>query len=184
MTIDQLNDYGIWFRLGMVLKRSGASPSLWDGVSRRSHKYKPGDCANEWGAFNRRSDDENEVIIGSLHQWVQRGHTEMHNRIKQTLKTNTHAFADEVVYPAIEIDTPFLTSKTGGTPQPPDQDKFQRLTDETMDDPSKTTLVGRGRYGSGKTTYRQRLIKAWNPQPGLLYNLPADPSQRHHEKFW
>ena len=75
---------------------------------------------------------------------------------------------DDEEYPEIEIGTPFLTPKTEDTPKTPDQETFQRLTDETMDSPSKKALVVRSRYGSGKTTYLQRLIKARNPERVLF----------------
>ena len=77
---------------------------------------------------------------------------------------NRQVFFDDEEYPDIEIDTPFLTPKTEDTPKTPDQETFQRLTDETMDSPSKKALVVRSRYGSGKTTYLQRRIKARNPE--------------------
>ena len=46
----------------------------------------------------------------------------------------------------------------------PDQAKFQSLTDEVMDNPAKKALIVRSRYGSGKTTFLQRLAKARNPE--------------------
>ena len=52
---------------------------------------------------------------------------------------NKQVFFDDVQYPFIEIDTPFLTPKTEETPKAPDQETFQKLTDETLDDPSKNT---------------------------------------------
>ena len=75
---------------------------------------------------------------------------------------------DDAEYQAIEIDTPFLTPETEDTPKTPDQELFQKLTDETLDDPSKKTLVVRSRYGSRKTTYLQRLIEARNHQKVLF----------------
>ncbi len=90
--------------------------------------------------------------------------------ISPDLNMNKYVFFDEAEYPAIEIDTPFLTPKTEDTPKTPDQETFQRLTDDTMDDPSKKALIVRSRYGSGKTTYLQRLIKARNPERVLFIN--------------
>ena len=81
---------------------------------------------------------------------------------------NKQAFVDDVEYPFVEIDTPFLTPQTEDTPKTPDQETFQRLTDETLDDPTKKTLIVRSRYGSGKTTYLQRLIKNRNPERVLF----------------
>ena len=84
------------------------------------------------------------------------------------MRTNKQAFFDDADYTAVEIVTPFLTPKTADTPKTPDQETLQRLTDETLDDPSKKALVVRSRYGSGKTTYLQRLIKNRNPERVLF----------------
>ena len=61
----------------------------------------------------------------------------MLERIRLNLNMNKQVFFDDAEYPAIEIDTPFLTPINEATPKTPDQETFQRLTDETMDDPSK-----------------------------------------------
>ncbi len=77
-------------------------------------------------------------------------------------------FEDAEEFPPIEIDTPFLTPATETTPKTPDQETCQRLTDETIDDPSKKELIARSRYGSGKTAFLQRLIKERKPKRVLL----------------
>ncbi len=96
------------------------------------------------------------------------GGPEMLDRISPNLNMNKYVFFDGAEYQAIEIDTPFLTPETEDTPKTPDQQIFQKLTDDTLDDPSNKTLVVRSRYGSGKTNYLQRLIKARNPQKVLF----------------
>ena len=85
MTIVQINDYELWYQLGVVLKRSGAPVSLWDEVSRRSSKYKHGDCAQKWSSFKRRDEGEPEVTIRSLRYWAEHGHTDRYNQISPTL---------------------------------------------------------------------------------------------------
>ena len=93
----------------------------------------------------------------------------MLERISPDLHMNKDVlFEDAEEYPAIEIDTPFLTPPTETSPKTPDQETFQKLTDETLDDPSKKSLIVRSRYGSGKTTFLQRLIKARKPKRVLF----------------
>ena len=93
--------------------------SLWDEVSRRSSKYKHGDCAQKWSSFKRRDEGEPEVTIRSLRYWAEHGHTDRYNQIIPTLNMNKHVFSDDAEYPAIEIDTPFLT------PEPRPHQKHQ-----------------------------------------------------------
>ena len=147
----------------MILNSVGAPLSLWEEVSKRSKKYQAGECAKKWRSFTRKCH-----TIGSLFVLAKEGSPEMLDRISPDLNMNKQVFFEDAEYPANEIDTPFLTPITEDTPKTPDQETFQRLTDETMDDPSKKTLVVRSRNGSGKTTYLQRLIKARNPQRVLF----------------
>ena len=93
----------------------------------------------------------------------------MLQRISPELNQNKDVFFEDAEeFPAIEIDTPFLTPVTATTPKTPDQETFQRLTDETLDDPSKKSLIVKSRYGSGKTTFVQRLIKERKPKRVLF----------------
>jgi len=47
------DDYHEWIRVGMALySHSPALLPLWDDWSRRSSKYKPGECASKWATFN------------------------------------------------------------------------------------------------------------------------------------
>ncbi|MFM7982793.1 MAG: hypothetical protein ACKPKO_26065, partial [Candidatus Fonsibacter sp.] len=50
----------------------------------------------------------------------------------------------------------------------PDQRKFQTLTDEVMNNPAKKALIGRSQYGSGNTTFFQRLVNSRNPERVLF----------------
>ena len=72
---------------------------------------------------------------------------------------NANIFTNGQVYNPIVIDTPFLTTKKSSDDMSPDQAKFKTLTKEVMDNPDKKSLVVRSRYGSGKTTFLQRLVK-------------------------
>jgi len=55
------DSYDEWIKVGMALKHEGADCSVWDDWSRRSSKYKEGECAKKWRTFNR-----NEVTGGTL----------------------------------------------------------------------------------------------------------------------
>jgi hypothetical protein len=98
----------------------------------------------------------------------------MLERISPELNMNKEVFFDVAEYPAIEIDTPFLTPKSEDTPKTPDQETFQKLTDETLNDPSERSLIVKSRYGSGKTTYLQRLIKNRNPERVLFITYRSE----------
>ena len=158
LSLKQLDNYDSWVRVGMILKSVGAPLSLWEEVSQRSKKYKQHGsetCSAKWRSFNR-----NCFTVGSLFVLAKEGNPQMLERIGPELHMNKGVlFEDADEFPAIEIHTPFLTPLTETTPKTPDQETFQRLTKETLDDPSKKSLIVKSRYGSGKTTFLQRMIK-------------------------
>ena len=92
----------------------------------------------------------------------------MLERTKPTLNMNADIFTNGEVYNHTEIDAPFLTTKTPKHPMSPDQAKFRTLSNEVMDNPVKKSLVARRRYGSGNTTFLQRLVKPHKPERALF----------------
>ncbi|MFM7983137.1 MAG: hypothetical protein ACKPKO_27835, partial [Candidatus Fonsibacter sp.] len=92
----------------------------------------------------------------------------MLKRIKPTLNLNTDIFTNGEVYNHTEIDAPFFTTKTPGAEMSPDQARFRALTKEVKDNPSNRSLIVRSRYGSGKTTFLQRLVKSRSPERVLF----------------
>ena len=85
------------------------------------------------------------------------------------LHLSNDVFGNGVEYPCIEIDTPFLTSKD---PKARDQNESQALFQSAVDDfltnISKKSLVLRSRYGSGTTTFTQRLTQEQSPAKVLF----------------
>jgi hypothetical protein len=132
-SIAQLDNRATWINMGRALKQLGAPWTLWDEVSKQSKKYKRGECEQTWAGL--KSD---LFTIGKLFVEAKEGNPAKLEEINPNLNMNKYVFFEDAEYPAIAIDSPFLTPLTEDTPKTPDQETFQRLTDETMDDPSKT----------------------------------------------
>ena len=122
--------------------------------------------------------------IGSLFVLAKEGNAEMLERIKPTLNMNADIFTNGKVYNHTEIDAPFLTTKTPGAEMSPDQAKFKTLTKEVMDNPVKKSLVVRSRYGSGKTTFLQRLVKSRKPERALFVTYRQTLARDIVRNFW
>jgi hypothetical protein len=153
----QLDDYGTWIRLGMILKKLGAPMSLWEEVSKTSKKFRRHDCSSRWSLLKPRN-----FTIASLIVLAKAGNLEKYNKIKPDLNMNNDVFHDDEEYKPVVIDTPFLTTKTNDDEPTDGQQTFKDLTENFMNEPSKKTLIVKSRYGSGKTTFLQRLIKKRN----------------------
>ncbi|MFM7982292.1 MAG: hypothetical protein ACKPKO_23530, partial [Candidatus Fonsibacter sp.] len=93
---------------------------------------------------------------------------EMLERIKPTLNMKADIFTNDGVYNHTEIDAPFFTTKTPGDEMSPDQAMFRTLTNDVMDNPANKLLIVRSRYGSGKTTFVQRLVNFRKPERVLF----------------
>ena len=89
LSISQLDNYSTWLRVGMILKKLGAPLSLWEEVSKRSKKYKHGDCGRRWGGFHTQY-----FSIGSLFVLAKEGNVDMLERIKPTLNMNANIFTN------------------------------------------------------------------------------------------
>ena len=103
LSISQFDNYSTWLRVGMILKMLGAPLSLWEEASKRSNKYKHGDCCRRWGGFHTQF-----FSIGSLFALAKEGNAEMLERSKPTLNMNKDVVANDAVYHDTEIDTPSL----------------------------------------------------------------------------
>ena len=147
----------------MILKKLGAPCSLWEQVSRRSKKYRHGDCTKRWHSLQPEF-----FSIGSLFVLAKDGNIEMYERIKPTLKTHKRVFDDSGAYPVVEISTPFLTPKSPTDAPNKDQARFQEPTDEVMDSPGKKALIVRSRYGSGEQPSYRDLSKPVTPKEFYL----------------
>ncbi|MFM7980926.1 MAG: hypothetical protein ACKPKO_16565, partial [Candidatus Fonsibacter sp.] len=121
--------------------------------------------------------------IGSLFVLAKDGNAEMLEHIKPTLNFKADIFTNGEVYNHTEIDAPFRTTKTPGAEISPDQARFRALTNEVMDNPAKRSFTVRSRYGSGKTTFLQRLVKVPQARAGPLHNTPPDPGEGHNAQL-
>jgi len=129
----------------------------------RSKKYQNGDCAKRWSSLR-----PTQLTIGSLFVLAKDGNLDMYERIRPTLKMSQKVFGDSASYPVVEINTMFLTPKNPEDHANADQVKFHALTSEFLESPEKKSLIVRSRYGSGKTTFLQRLVKTRNPERVLF----------------
>ena len=154
ITIAQLDDWTVWTKLGLILKRLGAPLSLWEELSCKSTKYQDGDCSSRWGKMKIYT-----YSLNSLRALAKEGNLEEFDRINPLLDSTKNVFDDGSDYPCIDINTPFLTTKTPEAPDThPDQARFRTIVQDFVQNVGEKSLVLRSRYGSGKTTFTQRLI--------------------------
>ena len=66
-------DYDSWLKVGIALKEFGdVGLQLWRTWSKKSPKYKEGDCEGKWGSFKRDSlTDGPKLSIGTIIKWAE-----------------------------------------------------------------------------------------------------------------
>jgi hypothetical protein len=164
LNISQIDNYQTWVRLGMILKNLGMPVEFWEEVSQKSKKYKMGECRRKWGGFRTGT-----FRIGSLIVMAKEGNLEAYEQTMPKLHLTTDVFRDDVVYPCIKINSPFLTTKNPDeAPVNEDQGRFREVVKEFTSKPEAKSLVMKSRYGSGKTTFMQRLIEEHKPEKVLF----------------
>ena len=69
--LDYINpdDYKIWLDVGMALKNEGYSCNDWDVWSKKSSKYKSGECAKKWRSFAVHGD----LTAGTVVHYAEQG---------------------------------------------------------------------------------------------------------------
>jgi hypothetical protein len=81
--LDLLSDarfehYDDWLKIGMICYNEGIDVSVWDEYSKRSIKYKEGDCASKWKTFGK-----NSLTIATLWSWLKEDNIDGYNKLKQ-----------------------------------------------------------------------------------------------------
>jgi P4 family phage/plasmid primase-like protien len=70
----RVEDYSNWLGVGMALKNNGYSCELWDEWSRKSSKYKPGQCHTKWNSFTEK---DKPLTKASLYGWLKEDNYEL-----------------------------------------------------------------------------------------------------------
>jgi len=154
LSIAQLDDYKFWIDLGLRMKKLGFPMSLWEEVSQRSTKNKPGECARLWDKMVPNG----RWTLGGMVPLAKEGNMEMFERILPRLHLAvSQAETDEDFRPTV-IDTPFLLAREQEEPND-GQKVFKELTESFMGQQERKALIVRSRYGSGKTYFLQQLMK-------------------------
>jgi P4 family phage/plasmid primase-like protien len=92
---ERCDSYSDWIKVGMALKHSGYTCDVWDEWSKKSHKYKIGDCSKRWRSFHS---SDRPIGIGTLYHWLKEDNYPLFVRFQSTnddirthLLTATHA---------------------------------------------------------------------------------------------
>ncbi len=99
---------------------------------------------------------KSNLTIGSLLYLAKEGDIDKYNTIRPSLYVSKDLFDDGHVYTSIEIDTPYLMTKTEEINT--GQSLFKDEVKKFMKYDNKS-LVLKSRYGSGKTAFMQKLIE-------------------------
>lgn len=99
---ERVDNRDSWIKVGMALKHSGYPCDLWDEWSKRSEKYRGGECDRQWRSFREK---EKHVGLGTIYYYAKMDNYKEYirlqsikNEIKYGMMTGTHASVAEVFY--------------------------------------------------------------------------------------
>lgn len=90
LSFERIDNYSSWIELGMCLHNINKSYiTIWDRVSKKSAKYKDGECENKWMSFEINKDENEKIFtIGTLFFWANKDNPEEFKKLKQDKKLN------------------------------------------------------------------------------------------------
>lgn len=74
----RFDTYEDWLKIGMICYSEGIDVSIWDEFSKRSLKYKEGECAKKWKTFSK-----NSLTIATLWDWLKEDNPAGYEQLKQ-----------------------------------------------------------------------------------------------------
>jgi len=74
----RFDEYESWVQMGMICFNEGADVSTWTEASKRSDKYRDGDCEAKWKTFHKGS-----LTIATLWKWLQEDNPEVYKTLRQ-----------------------------------------------------------------------------------------------------
>ena len=117
---------------------------------------------NKWNTFN-----VSMFNINSLYKWAKEDDIAMYDKVVPTLNRTKDISVDEVEYDHVDIDADYLTVKEGHDASL-SQKRFRKCVTSFVRDDVKTLII-RSRYGSGKTTFLQRLLQGHPEYTRVLF---------------
>ena len=128
ITVKQLDDYGSWLELVMVLKNIGSFSDLWEELRKHRKTHKRKYCSTRWTRFKA-----NTYTFATLKYLPKEGDVQTYNSFKRLAHSLTGMFDAGHAYPVIDIDTLFLTMKKAATDEMnAGQKAFQERVSEVL----------------------------------------------------
>jgi hypothetical protein len=78
LNLTRFDEYETWVQIGMICFNEGVDVSSWTEASKRSLKYKDGDCETKWKTFHKGS-----LTIATLWKWLQEDNPEAYKTLRQ-----------------------------------------------------------------------------------------------------
>lgn len=79
LNTSRVDDYDQWVKIGMICKTEKEPIDTWETASRRSSKYKRGECESKWKTFK----SDGGIGLDLLWNWLEEDDPDMYQELKQ-----------------------------------------------------------------------------------------------------
>jgi P4 family phage/plasmid primase-like protien len=115
---ERVDTYTSWISAGMALKNAGYSCEIWDEWSKRSYKYRPGECHRKWLSF-ARTEGGGGVTDRTLYKWLKEDDYDTFIRLHSARNRSRTAIIMATNYDIAELfysmnDTAYMFSHVEG----------------------------------------------------------------------
>jgi len=177
LTIDWINNYMNWIRLGQLLFNIGSTVEKYIEITKKSPKFQSEDYViAKWESFKKKSS-----TIKSLWWWVKTCNIQYFNSIiiQNKKKEELKNFDKNI---SVKIDKKYLTDQDEDKKLIIDKDLIQYFDDLIINNKYKSINI-KSPYGSSKTQLIHKVIEQYNPKKILWLSFRKTLSDDIHKNF-
>ena len=103
LSVERLQNYDDWLKIGIALYNEGGSCELWDEASKKARNYQLGACSEKWRSF--KGERNTKITLGTLFMFLKQDNPTLFEELSKERTTlyslcphATHASTAELFY--------------------------------------------------------------------------------------
>lgn len=90
LSVSRWDNYDCWLKIGMILRNINCQIEVWENFSKKSDKYRDGDCRKKWFSFSKK-----DISIGTIIAWLKEDSIDTFNVLIELTKDFTRKKSED-----------------------------------------------------------------------------------------